>query len=395
VSRQLPLGVGVIGCGYWGPNLVRNFARSELTRVVAVCDVEIDRARKIGAWYGVDMVTSQARELILDPAVDLVCIATPSRWHHALAREAIAEGKHVLVMKPMTTSVDEAEELVDLAERQGVLLAVDHTFVYSAAVRKLHDIMATGELGQLYYIDSVRINLGAFQSDVNVIWDLAPHDISIIDYLLGGMMPTEVSAIAASHAGSRVENLAYLTMSYGESLIAHVHVNWLAPAKIRRTIVGGSRKMVVYDDVQPSEKVLVYDRGVTIDHETDPEQVYRQLVSYRTGDVRAPRLDDREALAVEADHIATAIRTGGRPDVDGHAGLRAVRVLAAAEQSARTRSAVRLGTPTETFVPLPVHALGGVATPANGAATTGEVTNGAPTNGRETNGAATTGAAGT
>jgi predicted dehydrogenase len=278
-------------------------------------------------------------------------------------------------MKPMTTSVEEAEELVDLAERQGVVLAVDHTFVYSAAVRKLREIITSDELGQLYYIDSVRINLGAFQSDVNVIWDLAPHDISIIDYLLGGMLPTEVSAIAASHAGSRLENLAYLTMSYGESMIAHVHVNWLAPAKIRRTIMGGSRKMVVYDDVEPSEKVLVYDRGVTIDHEGDPEQVYRQLVSYRTGDVRAPRLDDREALAFEADHLATAILTGARPDVDGHAGLRAVRVLAAAELSARTRSAVRLDAPSEPVVALPVHSLNGAVPHSNGA------TSPVPTNG--------------
>jgi predicted dehydrogenase len=306
--------------------------------VVAVSDARIDRAERIAGWYGVPNVTADAAALIDDPAVDLVVVATPARTHHALAKAALMAGKHVLVMKPMATSVADAEELIEIADRHGVLLAVDHTFVYTAAIRKMRELIEDGELGEVFYIDSVRINLGVFQSDVNVIWDLGAHDVSIVDYLLGGASPTEVSGVAASHAGSRRENIAYLTMRYGPTMLAHVHVNWLAPAKIRRTIVGGSRQMLVYDDMQPSEKLLVYDRGVTIDAGDDPEKVYSELVSYRSGDVWAPRLDDREALAVEADELIEHIRSGGTPSADSMSGLRTVRILEAAERSARDGS---------------------------------------------------------
>ena len=333
MDRQV--GVGVIGCGYWGPNLVRNFARHDHSRVVALCDAQLERAERVASWSAVDSVTNDAAELIANPAVDLVVVATPSRTHYPLAKAAIEAGKHVLIMKPMTTRVDHAEELVALAARQGVLLAVDHTFVYTGAVRKMRELVDSGELGDIFYLDSVRINLGLFQSDVNVIWDLAPHDVSIIDYVLGGQEPTEVSAIGAAHAGSRHENIAYLTMRYGPNVLAHVHVNWLAPAKIRRTIVGGSRQMLVYDDTSPSEKLLVYDRGVTISPWDDPEAIYNQLVSYRSGDMHAPRLDDREALAVEADELIGAILNGGSVVADGASGLRTVRILEAAERSVR------------------------------------------------------------
>lgn len=333
MTRQV--GVGVIGCGYWGPNLVRNFARHDESRVVALCDAQIDRAEKVAEWSGAQMITSDPAALIANPAVELVVVATPSGTHHSLAKAAIEAGKHVLIMKPMTTRVDHAEELVDLAAHHGVLLAVDHTFIYTGAVRKMRELVDSGELGEIYYVDSVRINLGVFQSDVNVIWDLAPHDVSIIDYVLGGQSPTEVSAIGAAHAGSRHENIAYLTMKYGPSVLAHVHVNWLAPAKIRRTIVGGSRQMLVYDDMSPSEKLLVYDRGVTISPWDDPEAIYNQLVSYRSGDMHAPRLDDREALAVESDDLITAILDGGSVTADGASGLRTVRILDAAERSVR------------------------------------------------------------
>ena len=340
-TRISGVGVGVIGCGYWGPNLIRNFARADHAKVVAVCDAQPERAEKIGHWYAVPLITSDATQLIESPDVDLVVVATPARTHYALAKQAIAAGKHVLVMKPMTTRVDHAEELVALADRAGVILAVDHTFIYSGAVRKMREIVEAGDLGEIYYVDSVRINLGVFQSDVNVIWDLAPHDVSIIDYVLGGVLPGEVSGVAASHAMSWAENIAYLTMRYEPNLLAHVHVNWLAPAKIRRTIVGGSRKMMVYDDMQPSEKVLVYDRGISIDPgtssplEDDPEQMYSQLVSYRTGDMWAPMIDHREALAVEADHIIDCIRNDQVPETDGRSGVRTVRIMAAAEASAR------------------------------------------------------------
>lgn len=361
------VGVGVIGCGYWGPNLIRNFSTNERSRVVAVCDAQPERAEKAARTYGVRIVTQDPHDLIASPDVDLVVVATPSRTHFALATAAINAGKHVLVMKPMTTNVAEAEELVEHAKRQGVLLAVDHTFVYSSAVRKIRELVTTGALGEIFYVDSVRINLGVFQSDVNVIWDLAAHDISIIDYVLGGISPTEVMAVGAAHAGSWAHNIAYLTMRYEGNLLAHVHVNWLAPAKIRRTIIGGSRQMVVYDDTNPSEKLQVFDRGISIAPWSDPEQVYTQLVSYRSGDMWAPRLDDREALAVEADHILDCILTGDQPIADGPSGLRTVRILAAADASAR------VGQP-----PIASHAAGNGAGAPRTSITIGSPTNKAP-----------------
>jgi predicted dehydrogenase len=333
--------VGVIGCGYWGPNLIRNFARHDGARVMAVCDALPERAQKMASWYSVPLVASSAAELIESNSVDLVVVATPSQTHYSLAKQAILAGKHVLVMKPMTTQVDHAEELVDLAARNGVMLAVDHTFVYSAAVRKLRDLVVSGELGDVFYVDSVRINLGVFQSDVNVIWDLAVHDVSILDYVLGGTFPSEVTAVSAAHAGSWAANIAYLTMRYPPDVLAHVHVNWLAPAKIRRTIIGGSRRMAVYDDMHPSEKLLVYDRGVSIAPWTDPEDVYSALVSYRSGDMSAPRLDDREALAVEIDHLLESIWTGTPPITDGLSGLRTVRILEAADLATGSRQPPR------------------------------------------------------
>ena len=339
-SIEQNLGVGVIGCGYWGPNLVRNFAKQEHARVVSVCDARYERALKVAGEFRIEHVTEQPDALIANPAVDLVIVATPSFSHYELAKRALEAGKHVLVMKPLTTRVDHAEELVSLAERQGVVLAVDHTFVYTGAVQRMRQLVESGELGDIYYLDSVRINLGLFQADVNVIWDLAPHDISIIDYVLGGELPTEVSAVGASHAGSPTENIAYVTMRYGPHTLAHVHVNWLAPAKVRRTIIGGSRQMVIYDDMEPSEKLKIYDKGVTITQQSGTDEVYGQMVSYRSGDMRAPRLDMREALATEAEHVLHCIRTGERPRADGHAGLRTVRILEAAQHSIANGSSV-------------------------------------------------------
>jgi predicted dehydrogenase len=289
--------------------------------------------------YGVPMATSDPAQLIASPDIDLVVIAAPARTHVTLGLDAIDAGKHVLMTKPMTTSAEDAERLVDLAERKGVVLAVDHTFVYTGAVRKMRELVASGALGEIFYVDSVRINLGVFQSDVNVIWDLAAHDISIIDYVLGGNEPLQVSAVGAAHASSRRESIAYVTLRYGQDILAHVHVNWLAPAKIRRTIVGGSKQMIVYDDMQPSEKLMIYDKGVTIaSRNDDAETVYGELVSYRSGDVWAPKLDTREALAVEVDELIDCILRGGVPVADGAAGLRTVRVLEAAARSARSGS---------------------------------------------------------
>ena len=342
VQRERNIGVGVIGCGYWGPNLVRNFARSEHASVVAVCDMRYERAARLASEYHVEHATDAPAELIARRDVDLVIVATPSFSHYELAKRALEAGKHVLVMKPLTTRVDHAEELCELAQRQGVVLAVDHTFVFTGAVRRMRDLVASGELGDIYYLDSVRINLGLFQADVNVIWDLAPHDISIIDHVLGGVLPSEVSAVGACHAGSPTENIAYVTMRYGPHTLAHVHVNWLAPAKVRRTILGGSKRMVIYDDMEPSEKLKIYDKGVTITTASGADAVYQQLVSYRSGDMHAPQLDSREALATEAAHVLECIRTGATPIADGAAGLRTVRILEAAQTSIASKAAVVL-----------------------------------------------------
>ena len=279
--------VGIIGCGYWGPNLVRNFARHQYSEVEAVCDMRYERAMRVGAEYRIPMVTDQPAELFANPELDLIVVATPSFSHYPLAKAALEAGKHVLVMKPLATRTDHAEELCALAERQGVLLAVDHTFVFTGAVRKMKELIAAGEIGDLYYFDSVRINLGLIQTDVNVVWDLAPHDVSIMDYLIG-REPVSVSATGAAHGGSPTENIAYLTVRYEGSLIGHVHVNWLAPAKVRRTILGGSKKMMIYDDMEASEKLKVYDKGFSIATDPTVEKEYQLMISYRSGDMHAP-----------------------------------------------------------------------------------------------------------
>ena len=325
-------GIGVIGCGYWGPNLVRNFARNAQCRVLAVCDGRRERATRVGAEFGVPLVTTHADELIAAPGIDLVVVATPSFTHFALAKAALEAGKHVLVMKPLTTTVEHAEELIALADARGLLLAVDHTFVFTGAVRHMKRLIDAGEIGDLYYFDSVRINLGLIQTDVNVVWDLAPHDVSIMDYLLG-KEPTSVAAQAAGHGGSPTENIAYLTVRYGGSLLGHVHVNWLAPAKVRRTIVGGSKRMMIYDDMEPSEKLKVYDKGVNISNDLNAENEYQYMISYRSGDMHAPNIDTREALGVEVENIVAAM--AGREELasDGRAGGRVVRILEAAQRS--------------------------------------------------------------
>ncbi|PYP00662.1 MAG: oxidoreductase, partial [Gemmatimonadetes bacterium] len=298
--------VGVIGCGYWGPNLVRNFARHPHCQVEAVCDMRYERAVRLGGQYRVPMITDRPDELLHGRELDLVVIATPSFTHHKLAKAALEAGKHVLVMKPLATRLSDAEELCELAGRLGLLLAVDHTFVFTGAVRRMKQLIDAGSIGDLYYFDSVRINLGLFQTDVNVVWDLAPHDVAIMDYLIGHE-PITVSATGASHGGSPTENIAYVTVRYQGSLIGHVHVNWLAPAKVRRTILGGSKMMMIYDDMEPSEKLKVYDKGFSIATDLSVEKEYQQMISYRSGDMHAPQLDTREALAIEVDNVIDTI----------------------------------------------------------------------------------------
>jgi predicted dehydrogenase len=322
--------IGVIGYGYWGPNLVRNFADQSGARVTAVCDRRGERLAQVERRYPGVRVTTGPEDLIGDPSVDAVVIATPVEHHFDLAMAALRAGKHVLVEKPIASTSGQASRLIDEASKRRLVLMVDHTFVYTGAVRKMRELTDAGELGELYYYDSVRINLGLFQHDVNVLWDLAVHDLSIMDYVIQ-REPTAVSATGLSHVRGRPENIAYMTIFFDERLIGHVHANWLAPVKVRRTLLGGSRRMVVFDDLEASEKIRVYDRGISVD--PSPENVYQMLVGYRTGDMWAPKLEVSEALSVEAAHFLDCITRGTRPRTDGEAGLRVVRLLEAASES--------------------------------------------------------------
>ncbi|MDT7603070.1 MAG: hypothetical protein QOF61_1067 [Acidobacteriota bacterium] len=330
--------VGVIGCGYWGPNLIRNFVENEASRLAWVCDTDERRLAEIARRYPSARATPDYRELLADPDLDAVVIVTPVATHYPFAKEALAAGKHVLIEKPLTKCAREAEELIRLAKERGRTLMVDHTFVYTGAVRKIKEIVAGGELGELLYFDSTRINLGLFQDDINVVWDLAPHDLSIMDYLLD-RTPSGVTATGSCHVKPGIENIAYVMLHFDDEFIAHFHFNWLSPVKIRRTLIAGSRKMIVYDDIEPIEKVRVYDKGVTTTNGAgggdfdEKEAAYSTLVSYRTGDVWVPKLDGTEALRHVCAEFLEAIRERRRPLTDGAAGLRVVRLLEAAQES--------------------------------------------------------------
>jgi len=324
--------LGVIGYGYWGPNLVRNFAELPNAKVGFVSDLRPDRLARVTARYPNVKVSLDHRDLLADPAIDAVVIATPVSSHVALALEAMRAGKHVLVEKPLASSVADAERLIGEAAARRLVLMVDHTFAYTGAVRKMRELVEAGELGEVYYYDSVRINLGLFQRDVNVLWDLAVHDLSIMDFVLG-RYPTMVSATGVAHVPGEHEDTAYMTMFFEDRLIGHLHVNWLSPVKVRRTILGASRKMVLFDDLETSDKVKVYDRGISLN--PSPESVYQMLVGYRAGDMWSPQLGVGEALYAEAAHFVDCVERGRTPDTDGEAGLRVVRLLEAATASLR------------------------------------------------------------
>jgi predicted dehydrogenase len=324
------INIGVIGYGYWGPNLVRNFAEIPGVQVRTVSDFKPELLAKVQSRYPSIQVTTDCRDIFTDPKIDAVAIATPVTTHFDLALAALQAGKHVLVEKPMTVSSEQALRLIDEAEKRNLVLMVDHTFVYTGAVRKMRDLIAANSIGDIYYYDSVRVNLGLFQHDVNVIWDLAVHDLSIMDYVLSSQ-PYAVSATGISHIPGEPENISYLTLFFNSNLIAHIHVNWLAPVKVRRTLIGGSQKMIVYDDLEPSEKLKIYDKGITVNG--NAERVYQMLIGYRAGDMWAPHLDVTEALRTEGLHFLNCIDKGTRPITDGEAGLRVVRILEAATQS--------------------------------------------------------------
>lgn len=324
------INVGVIGVGYWGPNLIRNFISNPRTQINLCCDVKEDRLKYIRSNYPSLHTTADYNAIIKDPGVDLVAICTPVFTHYELAKDALQNGKHVLIEKPMTANAAQARDLIDIAEKNNLKIFVDHTFVYTGSVRKIKSLIRNQELGEVFYFDSVRVNLGLFQHDINVLWDLAPHDISIMDFLID-KKPQSVVATGAGHLNNGFEDVAYMTVYYPDNLIAHIHVNWLSPVKIRQTLIAGSKKMIVWDDNQPSEKVRVYDKGVEV-IETQT-QVYDTLIQYRTGDMHCPKIDAKEALAVEIEHIADCLERNEVPQAGGEQGLMVVQILEAAQQS--------------------------------------------------------------
>ncbi len=326
--------VGVIGYGYWGPNLVRNFMEAPGSTVVTVCDLRVERLGTLKTRYPTINTVDSSCELLADPTIDAVVVATPVSSHFELGMAALKANKHVLIEKPLAANSEQATQLIEEAQARKRVLMVDHTFVYTGAVRKIRELITQNALGEIYYYDAVRINLGLFQHDVNVIWDLAIHDLSIMDYVL----PTKATAVSAtgiSHIPGQPENVAYITLFFANPQIAHVHVNWLTPVKVRHTLIGGSEKMILYDDLEPSEKVKIYDKGVTLSQ--SPEAVYEMLVSYRSGDMWAPRLDATEALQTEAQHFIDCIENNKQPETDGQAGLRLVKIVEAAEKSLLAR----------------------------------------------------------
>ena len=331
-SRTDMVRVGVIGYGYWGPNIVRNLQGQQNAQAVMVCDqnpAALARARK--AHPSIETV-SDPLDVLRSPDIDAVAVITPVWTHYELAKMALENGKHVFIEKPFTSSSAQAEELIELAARKRLTVMVDHTFLFTGAVRKIRELTESGALGDLYYYDSLRVNLGLFQHDVSVIWDLAPHDLSIMDHIIRAE-PEAIVATGEKHLNG-VEDVAFMTIYFPRNVIAHINVNWLSPVKIRTTLIGGQKKMVVWNDLVADEKVRVYDRGVEI---TSGEGIRDLLVSYRSGDMWAPQLEQLEALHVEMGYFAECIMNSKVPFNDGHAGLRVVRMLEAADKSIRRK----------------------------------------------------------
>ncbi|UZE48042.1 Gfo/Idh/MocA family oxidoreductase [Rhodopseudomonas sp. P2A-2r] len=324
------LGVGVIGYGYWGPNLVRNFAASECARVVGLSDRDPLRLAIGKRLHPEIETTTDVRDLFRNPDIDAIAIATPVHTHYELALAALNAGKHVFVEKPLAPTSDQVRRLIDEAARRNLTLMVDHTFLYTPAVQKIRELVSQGELGEIYYYDSIRSSLGLFQSDVNVIWDLAVHDLSIIQHILNER-PVAVSTTGSSHVAGAPENMAHITLFFQSSCVAHVSVNWLSPIKVRQTFIGGSRKMIVYDDVEPTEKIKVYDKGITLNGSA--ENAYQLRIGYRAGDMLAPHISSKEALQTEVEHFAHCIRSGSQPISGGESGLQVIEILEAASQS--------------------------------------------------------------
>jgi predicted dehydrogenase len=324
--------IAVIGCGYWGPNFVRNFAQFPGVQMKLACDLNKERLRHISQLYSFVETTTDLEDVVRSPDIDAAVVATPVTQHHPIAKRLLEAGKHVLVEKPMAASVAQAEDLLEIADRRGLTLMTGHTFLYTAAVNKMKDLISSGELGHVYYISTTRVNLGLFQEDINVVWDLAPHDVSILNYILGAV-PDTVSAQGQAYIQSGIEDVAFLHLRYPGDIIAHTHVSWLNPDKIRRTTVVGSKKMLVYDDVSTLEKIRVYDKGVTVQPHYDTFGEFQ--LSYRFGDIYTPRLDDSEPLKNECQHFIQCILKRETPRSDGRAGLAVVKVMERACESLR------------------------------------------------------------
>ncbi len=322
------LGVGVIGYGYWGPNVVRNLRGLENCQLIAISDKNPVALRRAGKIYtGVELTTDPS-ELLTSPKIDVVAVVTPVWTHFELAKAALQNGKHVFVEKPFTSTAQQAEELIELAERNRLKIMVDHTFLFTGAVKKIRELVEDGTVGDLYYYDSTRVNLGLFQHDVNVVWDLAPHDLSIMDYIIREK-PEAVVATGGKHLNGLVD-VAFITVYFPRNVIAHINVNWLSPVKVRTTLIGGEKKMLVWNDLEVDEKIKVYDKGIQI---TNGQGVYDLLVSYRSGDVWAPRVEQTEALKAELEYFTDCILNDRMPFNDGAAGRRVVRILEAADCS--------------------------------------------------------------
>jgi predicted dehydrogenase len=333
-SSESVLNVGVIGYGYWGPNIVRNFQGQERSRVVAVCDKLPKSLQRVRQAFPDMPTTSDCGEMLTSPKIDAVAIVTPVWTHFELAKTALENGKHVFVEKPFTCTTAQAEELIELAERRHLKIMVDHTFLFTGAVKRMKELIDDGTLGELYYYDSTRVNLGLFQHDVNVLWDLAPHDLAIMDYLIKEQ-PEAVVATGERHLNG-VADIAFMTLYYPNNMIGHINVNWLSPVKVRTTLIGGEKKMLVWNDLEADEKLKVYDKGVQM----SGDGVYQLLVSYRSGDMWSPRVEQVEALKMEAAYFVDCIVNDKVPFNDGVAGLRVVRMLEAADQSLQQKGKI-------------------------------------------------------
>ena len=330
-STAEKIGVGVIGYGYWGPNLARNFQEAPDYELVAISDLSRPRLDLAQTRYPSKKVFQNHMDLLHDPAIHAVAISTPTHTHFELGMAALRSGKHLLIEKPFASTVDQARQLTEEADRRGKVLLVDHTFIYTEAVRILRQLVEGGSLGDILYYDAVRVNLGLFQPDINVLWDLAIHDLAILDYVIAGK-PRAVSATGLAYPHQQ-ESISYITLFFDGDLIAHVHANWLAPVKVRRTLLGGSNKMVVYDDVEPIEKIKIYDKGISVSNSV--EDIYKTQIQYRSGDMHAPHVQAAEALRSEVEHFARCIRDQEKPLTDGVSGIRTIQLLEAAASSLR------------------------------------------------------------